>query len=447
MKNFRFQILIRILAIGTLALVLAWSIVSGLSAAVVLAGALLLIASAASLMSYTERTNRELTRFLESIRYADFSHKFSFGSMGKSFRGLSDEFTLVFENFKKLRNEREETLRYLETVVQHVGVGLIAFDGTGTVELFNQAAKRIFGMPGIRNVEALDTLSPGFGDYLLHLPDNKKMIYRLTVKDETIQLLLYATSFGMRNQMFRLVAVQNILPELEGRELEAYQNLIRVLTHEIMNSIAPISSLASTAGDMIGTLRKDRGSGGTEGMMDDLSTAVTTIRKRSEGLVHFVDRYRSLTKIPKPSLQVFRISDLFRRMRILMETALEGKSITPRVGSDPVDLELVTDPELLEQVLLNLLNNAIQSLADRKNGSIGLHASIDELGRVCIRVSDNGPGIPEELLDKIFIPFFSTKKEGSGVGLSLSQQIIRSLGGSLSVSSKPGEETVFTIRL
>ena len=322
----------------------------------------------------------------------------------------------------------------------------MAIDMSGNVELINRSAKRVFGLQSLRSVQTLNSLSPNFGNYLHQLPDNTKKVYRLSVNNETIHLLLYATSFRMREQMFKLVAIQNILPELEEKEIEAYQKLIRVLTHEIMNSVAPISSLASTVGSMLEPMKKGTGAAHGE-TMDDIASAITVIQKRSEGLIHFVDKYRSLTKVPKPSIQIVRVSELFRRLHTLMETALNGKSILFSSESESNDLELATDPDLLEQVLINILNNAVQSLSNATEGKVELRAYLDKLGRVCIQISDNGPGISEELLEKIFIPFFTTKQDGSGIGLSVSQQIVRALGGTISVSSTPDITTSFTIRL
>lgn len=366
--------------------------------------------------------------------------------MGKSFGDLSGELAIVHEKLKQLGNEREESLRYLETVVQHVGVGVIVFDAAGNVELVNRAAKRLLGLQSIKNIGTLDSLSPNFGNYLLQLPENKKRVYRLSANNETIQVLLYATAFGMRKQVFKLVAIQNILPELEEKEIEAYQKLIQVLTHEIMNSVTPISSLASTAGTMLSSVRKgDKENHGEA--LEDISSAISTIQKRSEGLIYFVDKYRSLTKIPKPAVQIVKVSEVFQRIHTLMDTAIKGTGISFTSDIEPKDLELATDPDLLEQVLINILNNAIQSLVGSKEGKLSLRAHIDALGRACIGISDNGPGIPEELQEQIFVPFFTTKKDGSGIGLSISQQIIRALGGTISVSSQPNLETAFTIRL
>ena len=446
MKNFRLNLIVRVILLTITIALFFFLATESAQFIFLITFALMVIFQTLSLIKYVDRTNRELKYFLESIRYSDFLHTVRFGTMGGSYKDLSDEFTNVLEKFKQLRNEREESLRYLETVVQHVGVGLLVFDASGTLELFNRSAKRLFGLQNIKNINTLNSVSPNFGNYLLQLPNDHKKVYRLSVKDETIQLLLYATSFGMRNQMFKLVAVQNILPELEEKEIEAYQKLIRVLTHEIMNSVTPISSLAATAGTMLSTVQNTNVGRDTTAM-EDISSAISTIQKRSEGLIYFVEKYRSLTKIPNPTIQIVKASEIFQRIHTLMETAIHGKGIIFSMDIEPKDLELATDPDLLEQVMINILNNAIQSLISPKEGKVRLYAQIDELGRACIRISDNGPGIPEDLMEKIFIPFFSTKKEGSGIGLSISKQIIRTLGGTINVSSKPNQETVFTIRL
>jgi two-component system, NtrC family, nitrogen regulation sensor histidine kinase NtrY len=446
MKNFRVNLIARVILLTITIAIFFYLVTESAQLILLITSALIVIFQTLYLIKYVDRTNRELKYFLESIRYSDFLHTVRFGAMGGSYKDLSDEFTNVLEKFKQLRNEKEESFRYLETVVQHVGVGLLVFDASGNIELFNRSAKRLFSLQNIKNINTLNSISPNFGNYLLQLPDDNKKVYRLSVKDETIQLLLYATSFGMRNQIFKLVAVQNILPELEEKEIEAYQKLIRVLTHEIMNSVTPISSLASTTSTMLSSFKKPDEENNLE-VMEDICSAMKTIQKRSEGLIYFVDKYRSLTKIPTPTLQIIKASELFQRISTLMDTAIRGKGIMFSIDIEPKYLELATDPDLLEQVLINILNNAIQSLASAKEGKVGLFARIDERGRACIRISDNGSGIPEDLMEKIFIPFFSTKKDGSGIGLSISQQIVRSLGGTINVISKPNQETVFTIRL
>ncbi|HEX3074901.1 MAG TPA: ATP-binding protein, partial [Ignavibacteriales bacterium] len=235
-------------------------------------------------------------------------------------------------------------------------------------------------------------------------------------------------------------SLQNIQTELEEKEMEAWQKLIRVLTHEIMNSVTPISSLASTVGDLLERGQKD------EETIKDIKLAIDTIKRRSDGLIKFVDSYRSLTRIPKPDFQIFQIRELFHRINQLMSIEFRKAGVHFEYSVEPDSLELAADPQLIEQALINMTLNSMQSLSESDNKKIKLAAHLDDRGKTVIKVIDNGPGISEELQEKIFIPFFSTKKEGSGIGLSLSRQIMRSHGGSIRISSKPFVETVFTLK-
>jgi nitrogen fixation/metabolism regulation signal transduction histidine kinase len=398
------------------------------------------------LIKYIDKSNRELAYFLESITYSDFSQKFDFSKLGSSFKALSDEFNKILDKFRQARSDREESINYLETVVQHIGVGLISFDPDGNVVLINKSAKRILRITNLHNINALDKISPNFSGFIGQLPSGKKAAYKIIDKDEIVQLLIYTTDFRMQNKICKLVALQNIQSELEEKEIDAWQKLIRVLTHEIMNSVTPISSLASTVNQYLFDKEGLANSLSNENI-EDIRLAINAIQKRSEGLVNFVDKYRSLTKIPKPNLDAVKVSQLFERIKKLMESALKGSSIKFEILINPPNLEVTADSDLFEQVLINLLNNAIQSLSNSKEGKIYLTAIIDERGYAVFKVIDNGVGIAADIIDRIFIPFFTTKKEGSGIGLSISQQIIRAHGGSMNVSSRPNEETVFTIRI
>jgi nitrogen fixation/metabolism regulation signal transduction histidine kinase len=393
-------------------------------------------------MRFVDYINKELANFLESINYSDFSSHYDFSKLGKSFQLVSDQFNKVLEKFKETRSEKEESLSYLRTVVQHVGVGLISFDAQGEVEFINKAAKGILHINALKNISALNSINPNLGDFIKKMGIRKKVTYKLLSGGESTQILIYSTDFRMRGQLYRLVALQNIQSEIEETEIEAWQKIIRVLTHEIMNSITPISSLASTLKNLLVELKAPD----TE-TIEDISSAVNTIQKRSEGLMSFVDKYRSITKIPKPNRHVFSVAALYQRIKILMDSALTGRNIKFNVDVNPSHLEINADSDLIEQVLINMLNNSIHSLSGCENGIVTLSAFIDDQSHALLKITDNGPGISEENIERVFIPFFTTKKEGSGIGLSLSQQIVRAHNGRIFVTSKPNEETMFTIRL
>ncbi len=397
-----------------------------------------------SLIRFIDHTNNELARFILSIKYSDFSSSFSSKKMGQSFSDLSNALNEVMKKFRETRGEKEEQARFLQTVMQHIGIGLIAFDANGKITLINNTAKKIFKIQFLNNIEALNRVSPNLGDELAEMKLGDKITIKLVDENELIQMLAYATEFKMRNSFYTLIALQNIQSELEEKEMEAWQKLIRVLTHEIMNSITPISSLASTVNTMISEPHEDNIFNSED--IDDIKSAVSTIQKRSDGLIHFVNNYRNLTKIPKPDFKIFQIKNLFDRVKKLTEKKLHENGISFESMVMPDNLELAADIEMLEQVLLNLVINSIHALNNTVNAEIRLIARLNERGKTIIRVIDNGPGIPDEVQEKIFIPFFTTKKDGSGIGLSLSRQIVRAHGGNIRVSSIPNKETSFTLR-
>ena len=312
----------------------------------------------------------------------------------------------------------------------------------------NTAAGRILRSGHLRYIADLKAFSQNLVEALFKLRPGDRVLVKVENNEELLQLMVYATELRMRGQRFTLVSIQNIQSELEEKEMDAWQNLIRVLTHEIMNSITPIASLAATVNGLLSGEAQDpqRMPQIQDETLQDVRDAVHTIQKRSEGLLHFVDTYRQLTRIPKPDFQIFPIADLFARLRQLMRVELSDKTIGFHTAVQPESLELTADPELTEQVLINLLTNAIQALNSRPDPRIDLTARMDGRGRALIQVTDNGPGILEDVQERIFIPFFTTKQGGSGIGLSLSRQIMRLHGGSISVQARPQEKTVFTLR-
>ncbi|MFC2134843.1 PAS domain-containing sensor histidine kinase [Bacteroidota bacterium] len=445
MKNFRLNLITRIIFISLTLLLLFYLYYNTTFLATLIILSLILIYQIYALIRFIDTTNIELTRFLQSIQHSDFSQTFSNKKMGGSFEELNKAFNKVIEKFQNTRSEKEEHYRYLQTVMQHVAIGLISFDREGKVEFINNNAKRLLNVPHLTNIKKLDKISEELTSKLLSMKPGDKVTLKIADDNELLQLVINAVEFKMRNQLYKLVSLQNIQSELEEKEMDAWQKLIRVLTHEIMNSVTPISSLSSTVNQILSTCANS-GSGIDKDSIKDINNAVNTIHKRSEGLIHFVDNYRNLTKIPKPNFQIFQLKTLLERVNKLMQHELIKNKIKLKISVDPQTLELTADPEMVEQVLLNLIINAMKALHETPDPEIVIIAFINERGKVAIRVIDNGPGISEDIQEKIFIPFFSTKKDGSGIGLSLSRQILRAHGGSIRVNSIPGKETVFTLR-
>jgi nitrogen fixation/metabolism regulation signal transduction histidine kinase len=447
-KRFRIHVIARTLVLAFSATFFSFLLFRTQLFAALFIMAVLIIYQVYSLIRYVEVTNRDLTRFFESIKYGDFTQSFKDDKLGRSFAALRQTYNEVADAFRATRAEKEEHYRYLQTVVQHVGVGLIAFQPDGEVELINTAAKRLLNISHLKNIKSLNSLSPKLVKTLFRLKPRETDLVKVESESESLQLSLYSTEFKLRSQVFSLVSLQNIHSELEEIEIEAWQRLIRVLTHEIMNSITPISSLASTIQQLIrdGLESLDLPEGSDPEMLDDIQQALYTIQRRSKGLMHFVDAYRNYTLTPKANFSIFPVRELFARVEKLMQANIKDRGILFKSGVEPENLELTADPELIEQVLINLLLNALQSVEKKEGGRIDVLALLDAQGRILIQVKDNGPGIQEENLDKIFIPFFSTKEGGSGIGLSLSRQIMRQHKGTISVHSDPEQKTVFTLR-
>jgi nitrogen fixation/metabolism regulation signal transduction histidine kinase len=439
-RKFRIDVFARVAALAVTIGAFFFTVLRArLAAAAVLLG-LAALAQLWGLLRAVDRTNRDLARFFDSVRFDDYSQTFRSQRLGGSFKELHAALARVVEAFRAARADKEEQALYLQTIVQHVGIGLLVFQPDGEIELLNNAAQRLLRIPPYKNVRDLEEACPGLAATLLRLKPRDRELVKVEAGDDQLQLLLHAAAFKQRGRDLTLVTVQDIRGELEEREIEAWQKLIRVLTHEIMNSMTPISSLAGTVEGLI-----DKGCAGEPESLADIRGALKTIQRRSEGLLHFVDGYRNLARVPKPDLKFFPAADLFAQVTQLLQPNLDKCGGRLETSSSPARLEVLADRALLEQVLINLVLNACEAVRGRERPQIALAASLDERGRPVIQVRDNGPGIPPENLDKIFVPFYSTKEGGSGIGLSLSRQIMRLHGGSISAASKPGQ-TIFTLR-
>jgi nitrogen fixation/metabolism regulation signal transduction histidine kinase len=442
-KDFRVGVLWRLVIITiVIAGVLYFALILGqwISACIVCG---LLIFLLIELFGYVTMTNRKLTRFMESIRYADFVSGFSADdNLGASFRQLNTSFNEVMDAFRKERSEKEEHLQYLNTVVEHVNTGLLAYNELGEVELINATAKKYLESPQIHNIEELISHHSRLYKALFDLQSGKSVLFR---SDEDIQLAIHATIIRLKGKQVKLIALQNIQPELQKKELEAWQNLTKVLRHEIMNSITPISSLTSTLKDILAEdlqLKGDEYTLEVSGV-DDLQEGLNTIENRTKGLINFINAYRDYTNIPHPKLQQVNLTELLDHVSQLMKVELRKNNITFKSTSD--DIKLSLDPDLIELVLINLVKNAIEASLNKENSVVSV-IGLNHGDGATISISDNGDGIIPEAIDKIFIPFYSTKKTGSGIGLSLSRQIMQLHQGTLTVKSVPDKGSTFVMK-
>jgi nitrogen fixation/metabolism regulation signal transduction histidine kinase len=446
-KKFRLQVVLRILLI-IITLLLIFSFYRDLAYRIstIILG-VLFVAQVIFLIRYIEQTNRKLALFFSSIRNSDFMGSFADDGQGKSFDELNREFNEVIDAFRKTKTEKEENFNYLLTVIQHVSIGVLVYTRNGKVDVYNNAVKSLLQVKHLRNIKQLTGISEELSTTLLETKAGEKKLVKIFVGNELLQLSIHSTEFLMHGEKYLLVSLQDIHPELEQKEVESWQMLIRVLTHEIMNSITPISSLASTVQDILKEFQKDKKQLSKEDAedMENITSAISTIERRSRGLLNFVDLYRNLTRIPKPHFRYFPVADLFRRTLELMEPKFEELDIQVNTKIFPGDLKLLADPDLVDQVLINLLLNAIDAVEKTETRQINLTASVNLNNRTLIEITDTGIGISQDAVDKIFMPFFTSKKTGSGIGLSLSRQIMQMHKGSLSVRSAPGKGASFIL--
>jgi two-component system nitrogen regulation sensor histidine kinase NtrY len=397
------------------------------------------------LFRFVSITNQKLTRFLESVKYSDFITGFTADNkLGKSFKELNTAFTEVLEAFRRARSEKEEQGQYLNIVVQQVRTGILSFDSTGNVQLINANAKKFMGINAIKNLSDLNIVNPKLYQSILSAEPGKSELYK---GSNELYLTIQATELRIRGTDVKLITLQNIQPELQQQELEAWQNLTRVLRHEIMNSITPISSLTSTLREILDHEMEKKGDVfelAEEGA-DDLREGLATIENRSKGLIKFIDAYREYTSLPKPNMTQVRLNDLIMKVAQLMKNDLKKTNINFEFGCDSEYITIQADQEMIEQVLINLLKNAKEALAETENPVLKLLGKFED-NTIKIEVIDNGPGIIREALDQIFVPFYTTKRTGSGIGLSLSRQIMQMHNGSITVESEPDVLTVFTLR-
>lgn len=395
-----------------------------------------------SLYHFVTRINRKLALFLESIHYSDFSIRFSADNkLGGSFRDLNRQFNTVLEAFRQARAEKEANLKYIDTIVQQISIGVLSFDSSGKVELINPAAFALLGIYRLRNLAELEENHKGLADLLWRLPSGSRSLYPLS---DNLQLSVSATGVRLQGKLIKLVSLQNIHAELQDKELEAWQNLARILRHEIMNSITPIVSLIGTMKEIVEHDLQNYHL--PEQATADLKEALQTIENRSRGIMHFVNAYRDYTSLPRPRFSVIRVSDIIQSISQLMEPDLKQEHILLSSRIEPPSLEISADSEQLQMVLINLIKNARDALKETPEGTISLRAGRDQQ-RVILSVTDNGPGIEPEALEHIFTPFFTTKENGSGIGLSLSRQIIQMHAGQLQVRSQAGKGSTFSIVL
>ncbi|MEL6536999.1 MAG: ATP-binding protein [Bacteroidota bacterium] len=408
--------------------------------------ALAVVLQTAALIRLVERGRQEMSDFLLNLRQRDFTP--SYTRSGRQEDSLHQAFETINQVFLNLNAEKEQQARYLQTVVEHVEVALLSYNGEEEVALYNAAAQRLFRKQYVRLLSALDQVDQGLYENIRGLVAGDQRLVKFMVAGELQYLAVRATEFKVQEEHYTLVSFSDIRSELEAQEVESWQKLIRVLTHEIMNSAIPITTLTDVTYSMLFTPEGEPRplSSLDEEEQEDLLGGLETIARRSKGLVSFMNAYRDLNQVPEPKLKPFSVRLLLEGVSRLMQPEFDGEGTKLEVELPAPEVTALGDQELLEQVLINIVGNAREAVEAVESALVEVSVEKDQ-DRIRIHVLDNGPGIAEEHLDKIFIPFFTTKATGSGIGLALSRQIMRLHKGSLTVATHTGTGTKFTLEL
>jgi len=400
------------------------------------------------LLKYVNQSNAFLTRFLTYIKENNTTIEFSKTLENTPFQDLSYYFTEINSIIQNAKIEKENQYQFLQYIFNHVNIGLIAFDKDFKVLLVNNSTKKLFNLKSLNNINALDKFNPKFFKTISNLSPGEQKILPTKINGKNLQLAIKLSNFKLLDQEIFLISIQDIKPELDQKEIESWQKLNRVLTHEIMNSVSPIIGLTNN----VSKLWKDNKQIKTDSninsdIIDQTIQSVNIIEERSQGLNDFVKKFRSITANFNPEFRDIPAIELFEDLALFMHETFEDNNIKFTYQVTPENLHLLIDKNLIEQVLINLLKNSTEALIGTKNRLIQAKAFINDNNQKIIEIYDNGAGIDEDRIDLIFTPFYTTKSTGSGVGLSLSRNILKQHGYNIDVRSNPNIETVFTLYL
>lgn len=440
-RNIYISIIVRVCLIASTAILMAWLTFDKqiyLFAAFLL---LIFIIEVIELVNFLNRTNQKIAFFFDAIRNDDSTLKFPERTGNKAMNELNASLNNVNELIKKIKFELEEQEQYFKTILEHVSIGIITYNENGNIYLSNSAARNLLNHEHLTHINQIQKVDKKLFQTLKELQPGDRKLISFNEKIGTVQLSLKSTLFKTAQENFQLVTIQDIKNELEIKELESWIKLIRVLTHEIMNTVAPITSLSQT---ILGYFKNLDGNQPSDKIIANTIKGLEVINERGTGLIGFVETYRKLTRLPQPEKKPVNVGQLFENIITLVKHEPLNEKVQISWELEPKDLEIYADKKQVSQVLINLVKNSLEALKNAEDGRVVISGEINKDGRAQIVVTDNGPGITADLMDKIFIPFFTTKESGSGVGLSLSRQIMQMHGGSLTVKSVP-QHTSFSI--
>lgn len=452
-KRFTIQVAIRIFIVLSFCLLFAYALINGIWFSAGAVG-LVIIILVYLLIRYVNNTNYSLVKFLDALKNEDFSVYFSPSKKGDSFVKVFDDFNLIIKKFKRNKIEKEAQFKYFQYILEHVSLGIISikkedlYQTHSDVEMLflNKAACDILRQPHHKYWHRLANHAPWLVAEIKKIAGGGKTLVDFGDETERKQLSLEVIEIQLLNIPYLIITFQDIRSEIEQKEIEAWHNVIRILAHEMLNSFTPVSSLAST---MKALTENEKGKPISIDQLDsediqDINMAASAIKKRSDGLLEFVKDYRTISSVPIPKRATINVKEFLGSIELLMKPLIDEANVALKILPIPANASINVDSKLIEQVLINLINNSIHALNGREQPTIKI-SCIVEPERTVIVITDNGMGIEEKIMSQIFIPFYTTKKHGSGIGLSLSKNILKKHGGNLLVNSEVGEYTTFSM--
>jgi PAS domain S-box-containing protein len=431
-KKFSFLIAARTILVILNLVALTWFITSPGYHTTTFVFATLLIFQCISLTRFVEKTNAELTRFLDAARYADYSQRFELKPLGAGFGDLSNAFTDILKRFQHTSSQQEEEKKHFKAIVEHVPVPLISLNSNGNLSLLNHASRKLFGVNHVTKWQDLIAFGEEFAQRVSSIQAGERHLVHFDIDGMEHQLAISATQIRLPHSHEILISMQDIQSELDSAQLQAWQDLVKVLTHEIMNSITPVASLAKTAVDLVEDSKtKAQHYPPILADLTDIEDAVQTVARRSDGLIQFVSSYRKLTRLPEPNKAPISVAKLLQQSSLLATQVWKSKGIELTSHVQPSELEVHVDTDMVEQLLINLLQNAEHAVESKPSPQVVINAFLNPRGHVVIQISDNGKGISDDISQKMFVPFYTTKPSGSGVGLALARQIMIAHGGTI----------------
>jgi two-component system nitrogen regulation sensor histidine kinase NtrY len=447
-RHLYINIIIRVVLVVTISVLLGYLLVSDSSQRYIFLCILAILTLTINLISYLNRTNRKIKFFFDSVRNDDSSLSFTIDEKNKSIREIQKSMKDVNIQIQRLKIENRSQEQYFQILLEHLATGIITYNSNGHIIHANSSAKILLSTEVLTHLNQIERIDQKLFQTIKNIKPNERRLIAFTNDHEEIQLSLKATSFRSNENELVILSIQDIKNELDEKELESWMKLIRVLMHEIMNSITPITSLSES----LSRIYSSNGSPVlpeqvTEKTINTTLQGLNVIMEQGKGLMSFVESYRKLTRVPEPDKKLFKVEDLMSRISILYNSLENINGIRLTVSARDPNFEIFADQNQITQVLINLLKNALEANENNRDGRIKIVAGIDLNNHPEICVYDNGPGIAEDKLEEIFVPFFTTRQNGSGIGLSISKQIMRMHGGNLKVRSVPGKETVFCLSL